>query len=289
MAKETGDVTDLGIFGDKKYQARARRALPLLVRQAKAEQPIYYSSLAEELGIPNPRNLNYVLGAIGNELLMLSEKWDLKVPPIQTLVVNKDTDLPGEGISFFTPDATDFKNATRSQRRVIVDGMLQNVYSFDQWDAVLYDLELESAEGPAFPFGPSKPPIQPRGGRGESEAHRKLKEVVAGDPSVVGLRKSIGEGEIEFLFGSGDAIDVLFRNGKEWVGVEVKAAEAATYEVARGLFQCVKYLALLEATLRFEQEPINARAVLALGGPLPRSLVGLRNTLGVKVVDSISA
>lgn len=46
------------IWGSKLYQQRAQKALPILVRQAKARQSIYYSQLAQELGMPNPRNLN---------------------------------------------------------------------------------------------------------------------------------------------------------------------------------------------------------------------------------------
>jgi len=53
------------ISGKRLYQERARAALPLLVRQGHAESPIYYSELAVELGMPNPRNLNFVLGSIG--------------------------------------------------------------------------------------------------------------------------------------------------------------------------------------------------------------------------------
>ena len=37
------------ISGTKAYQVRAREALPLLVRQAEAGAPIFYSDLAEEL------------------------------------------------------------------------------------------------------------------------------------------------------------------------------------------------------------------------------------------------
>ena len=86
------------ISGDKLYQERARAALPLLVRQAQAGAPIFYSDLAEELGMPNPRNLNYVLGSIGQSMELLSKSWKEKVPPIQCLVINKATGLPGEGI-----------------------------------------------------------------------------------------------------------------------------------------------------------------------------------------------
>ena len=62
--------------GEKLFQRRALEALPLLVRQAKASQWIHYSGLASELKMPNPRNLNYVLGALGRELELLSSRWD---------------------------------------------------------------------------------------------------------------------------------------------------------------------------------------------------------------------
>ena len=53
---------------DKLFIKRARVAFPILVRQAIAEEPIYYSALAEEMNMSNARNLNYVLGAVGNAL-----------------------------------------------------------------------------------------------------------------------------------------------------------------------------------------------------------------------------
>jgi hypothetical protein len=49
------------IFGYELYQRRARVAFPILVRQADAKEPITYEALAAELGMPNPRNLNFVL------------------------------------------------------------------------------------------------------------------------------------------------------------------------------------------------------------------------------------
>ena len=67
MQKEVElDRTPLG--GDKLFQVRARSALPLLVRQAEVAQPVVYGDLAEELGIPNPRNFDYVLGAVGRTM-----------------------------------------------------------------------------------------------------------------------------------------------------------------------------------------------------------------------------
>ena len=100
---ETGDVAAGLIGGDKLYQKRARRALPILVRQAIAHRTMFYTELASELGMSNPRNMNFPLGAIGNTILHLAETWGRPVPPIQALVVNKSTGLPGVGIAWRVP------------------------------------------------------------------------------------------------------------------------------------------------------------------------------------------
>ena len=50
---EVGLIADT-IFGNKLYQIRARRALPILIQQAWQKTPITYSELAVKLEIPNP-------------------------------------------------------------------------------------------------------------------------------------------------------------------------------------------------------------------------------------------
>ncbi len=109
MAKTAETAT--GFQGDKLYQERARLALPILIRQAKAGQTVSYEDLAAELGMPNPRNLNYPLGCIGDELNRLSKKWRKEIPHIQALVVSKGTSVPGKGFDPF------LKNGVRSGKR----------------------------------------------------------------------------------------------------------------------------------------------------------------------------
>lgn len=284
MRRETSELASHSIDGEKPYQKRARRALPLLVRQAKAEQPITYGGLAEELGISNPRTLNYPLGAIGNALLALSREWGVEVPPIQALVKNKGTGLPGSGVGYAAPDAKEFREASTKRRRELVNLMLSKVYAFTRWEDVLRHFKLAPASTPAAPR-PARPIPDLVGG--ESPDHLALKQYVAANPQAVRLPRSCAPGETEFLFGSADAVDVLFRNGREWVGVEVKSVRSGESDVARGLFQCVKYRALIEATQMAEQLPIKGRTLLALAGALPHRLVALRNTLGVEVIENV--
>lgn len=279
---ETAKIAE-PISGDKLYQRRARHALPLLVRQAQAAQPILYSELASELGMPNPRNLNYVLGSIGQALKALSKQWRDEVPPIQCLVINKHTGLPGEGIGWFITDKEDFRKFPRSQQRRLVEAELQKVFGYRRWAEVLKVFGLKAvqqafheivARATAFRAG------------GESEAHRKLKAHVARSPHLVDLPRPLA-GRQEYALPSGDSVDVLFQHGDDWVAVEVKPAASPEPDLVRGVFQCVKYRAVIEAHQAAQGLPRSVRAVLVLGGTLPSELVPLKNVLGVQVVDRV--
>ena len=273
------------ISGDKAYQVRARAALPLLVRQAQAGVPVFYSDLAEELGMPNPRNLNYVLGSIGHSLEWLSKAWKTKVPPIQCLVVNKSTGLPGEGIGWFLVKKEDFATLPLRQKRAIVDAELQHVFLYHRWPEVLKALELETATSDFSSFV-----SKATGGigGGESEDHKSLKEYVARNPKVIGLGANTPAGITEYLLPSGDSLDASFKGKKTWVAAEVKSSISAEGDIVRGLFQCVKYRAVMEAVLLTESRSQNARALLVLESKFPQSLISLRNMLGVEVVEGIS-
>ena len=130
--------------GDKLYQKRARKVLPLLVRQAKARQPITYERLAIQLDMPNPRNLNYPLGCVGTSLQRLAEDWREPIPQIQLLVVNKNTRIPGAGIYGSVGFLDDAAALTVDQRLERVKDMQREVYAYPRWDDVLHALGLEN-------------------------------------------------------------------------------------------------------------------------------------------------
>lgn len=219
--------TAKNIFGDKPYQILARKALPLLVRQAKAEQSITYKSLAEELDMPNPRNLNWVLGSIGETLIELSEEWQDEIPAIQSLVVNKSTGMPGEGIAGFFMDEKKFKKLSSKSKRDLLKQELQKVCQYNRWDDVLKKLGLEPARTKQFKTSKSNAFSKYKGGgKGESKEHKKLKKFVSRNPQIIGLPVKVGFGKQEYEFPSGDAVDVLFVNKNQWIGVEVKTIKS---------------------------------------------------------------
>jgi hypothetical protein len=114
-----------------------------------------------------------------------------------------------------------------------------------------------------------------------------LKEFVARNPGRIGLTGKIPKAVVELPLPSGDKLDVSFRGKARWVAVEVKSAISAEEDIVRGLFQCVKYRAVLEAVQASEVQPQGARAILVLEGSLPSILVPLCNILGVEVVENV--
>lgn len=278
---QTAETADT-LTGDKLYQQRARQALPILVRQAHANQTIFYSDLAQEMGMPNERNLNYVLGSIGKTLLQLSDKLNEKIPPIQCVVVNRQTGLPGEGIGWFM-DKVRFSEMSKDEQAAITKAQLELVYQYPKWFEVLEQLDLKPLQS-----GLSDLIAEATKRKNfcavESEHHKNLKNFIAANPTTLGLPTSTPNGKIEFDLPSGDTVDVMFKTDKQWTAVEVKSHISPEYDLIRGLYQCVKYKAVLKAFLSAQYPHARARTVLVVGKPFPKSLIPLRNLLGIEVL-----
>lgn len=283
MRNETA-ASSANLHGDKLYQQRAREALPILVRQAFGGAPIFYQELADEMGMPNPRNLNYVLGSVGQSLIELGSHWQDTIPPIQCLVINQKDELPGQGFGWFMSDSADWRGLTKRQKASLTQAVMQQIYAYPKWEKVLRALELTPAK---YHYADVVGLASSRCGGGESEDHRRLKNYVQLRPGIVGVGKRFGPGTVEKGIPSGDRLDVFFDAGDEWVGVEVKSARSDNVDLVRGLFQCVKYKAVLNAMLVAEQRDTNARAVLILEGVLPASLIPLKHMLGVEVIERV--
>lgn len=280
---ETGKIA-MRLDGKALYQRRARGALPLLVRQAHARAKIYYSDLAAELEIPNARTLNYPLGCIGTALKALSKEWGEDIPFINCLVVNKASELPGEGIGFFIQDKIEFKRLPRRKQRAILDAALSRVFAYPRWNDVLVALGVEPVT--TNYKGAVETAAKYQAG-GESEHHKTLKRYVGENPSVVGLPLRTGPGEEEYPLPSGDTIDVFFSHASVRTGVEVKSRISPQADITRGLFQCVKYRAVLNACITAENSEDFADALLVLEGDLPNDLRVLKTILDVKVIENV--
>ena len=266
----------------KPYHTAARLTLPVLVRQAKASETIQYGAVAAEVGVSSPRNMAYPLGSIGKTLLELGRQWCETIPPIQAIVVNKKDGIPGVGVAHFTRDARVFTSATRQEKTRIVREILHNVFTYRDWDRILRALGLQPLPTPELP------PVSTSAGRrgGEGSEHLALKRLISESPHTVGAEGMTPEFEASLQ--SGDSIDVLFRGRRRELAVEVKGKQSANDDVVRGLFQCVKYQAVLDAEAKIKGVRMDIEAVLALGGRLPNHVRAIANTLGIRVIDRLT-
>ncbi len=271
------------LYGDMPYHQRAQEALPILVRQAIAGKELTYGQLALELGMPNPRNLNFPLGSVGTTLLALSEEMGINIPPIQCLVINQKDRLPGEGIAWFLKDRllANFTSLSKKEKHQIVQVMHKEIFAFKKWHAVLGQLDLVPSTDDFHDLIDS---AGNSGGHKESEDHIRLKLFVANYPALFGI-ESDHHGHDEVRLPSADRLDVSFYTRSKWIAVEVKSKKSDEGDITRGLFQCIKYGAVMTADLGARGIERSVRALLVVEQKLPSKLVKLAHTLGVEFVE----
>lgn len=272
---------------NKLYIQRARKVFPILVRQAQIGQTIYYSDLAKEIGIPNPRNLNYPLGAIGDSINTIANKWKEEIPPIQCIVINKSKGLPGEGFVGFLNNVDEYQKANKSKREDIINMVLSEIYTYPYWEDVLEELELEVAEWiePKAKKVIKKLRKKKYRGGGESEEHKSFKNRIFENPELVKVKNKIIDKTTEYEFLSKDKVDVLFKGNSEWIGVEVKSKISPPEDILRGIFQVVKYESLIKAEQIIEGIEPEYRCVLAIEGKTPLELIPIANQLKVEIIE----
>ena len=237
-------------------------------------------------------NYGRALGAVGDALARTAKVWKVTIPPLNALVVNASTKVPGEGCDHYIASfaRTQGKSApiTRAENLALVQEIHVELSRFARWDDILreYGLAPLAEEDLIDPAGTLEEPGGGFGGAPESDAHRQLKEYVAANPHVVDSDVP-WIGIVEHEFRSGDRVDVLLASGLRGIAVEVKAAEADPAEQVRGVFQCVKYEALLRATQRLRGFPPMGRAVLVLGGQVSDEAKLAADALGIRVISGV--
>lgn len=265
----------------KQYQTKAKIVIPYLVRYAKARKSIYYSELAKLINLSNPRNLNYILGEIG----ILFDTLKYQIPLLQSLVINKTSKLPSDGIRYFLPN---YDQLSKDEKKNIAFAERQSVFDYRKWDQVLKDLGLATISIPNSNIDSEGIPKGGFGG-GESSEHKHLKQFIANNPNIVGANSKFISYALEYQLDSGDIVDTMFVYKNTYLAIESKSKISNEEDIRRGLFQCIKYKAVLDAMLIVQNKQPISRVVLALESPLPTKLNLIKDLLGVEVVDNIGA
>jgi hypothetical protein len=284
--------------GDKWSPTMARKILPLLVSYAEACEPVTYGQLSQE--VIRRKWGHYVMpvayknpaGAIGYALEETEDELGEPIPPINALVINAITRLPGKGVDYFLKNYLIHikrpKKLTKDQRESVIEEIQKDIYNYAGWRHLLQRYGLNNPPALANKTKSRKPKREQYNwsGEPESEAHKRLKTYISLHPELVDLPNRTTPGLTEYLLPSADRIDVLFSDGDWKIAVEVKAINANDDDLRRGIFQCVKYRELLRAEQRTENEIPQARAILVTERTLPKRLLREAVLLQVPLVKA---
>lgn len=234
--------------------------LPILIRRAKEGRPITYSELAgeikQEYGVaPDPGRMTWwgwLVGTVGMMVRDWGKGQGLVIPPINVIVINKVTKAPGTGAdhvaAYFKVDGIDMKKS----RTAYMNAATEAVYDYGKknWDrlaaAAGADI-LPLRHGKVDDAEPIPLPRIPTKFGAESREHMALKLWAALHPAVFREYGKFSPGKNEKVLSSGDRLDAYFFNGKDRLAVEVKASNANDDELMRGVYQCIKYRAVMRA------------------------------------------
>lgn len=295
---EEQEVTQ-GFEGNLSAEEYARLALQLLVGHVQQQTddvlvPVTYRHLAELLGRRNKhgdpwaRGLGHVLGRVTALIESVSAQLPEKAPYLTTIVVlstGPHAGLPDKGISYRWPG---YDSLSPADKKAKVDGEYQRILHFgSRWNEVLQLVGLA-------PIAPLTADAGRQGsggwGGGESEDHKALKRYVYDHPDLVGAAVGWFAQE-EYALRSLDEVDVMFKSDRIWIGVEVKSkvSDRLKSDYERGLYQVVKYRAVLEAQARIDHlgNPPEVRVLLALESSLPTEYRVLAASLGVSYLEYV--
>lgn len=288
------DETDLSA-SDQYVQ----KALPALVEHVMRQQdgvltPLTYKEVARRIGrfnkngVPWARGLGHILGRVTLMLEDLTAQWGETIPYLTTIVVAKhgvNKGLPGIGIR---GKWVTYPDLTREEKEAKVFNEYQRILDFgSRWNEILEQLGYSKVT-PTIPDDISGK--SGGWGGGESAQHKALKKYVMEHPELVGADNT-WEVHDEYSLRSGDEIDVFFRSHDHWIGVEVKSSisDGLKRDYQRGIYQVVKYRAVLEAQvlIDYPSSPPLISVYLVLESSLPAEYRQDAKKLGVNVMEGV--
>ena len=242
----------------------ALKMIPVLVRWAQGawDTPHYYSDLSASVGLKT-NQIGDIMGVIQDIIEELNKRTGAKIPTLNGLVQNKQTGLPSDGFDYVKDD---YSKLSVDSKKGEVKRLNEIAHQYD-WSWVLKELELN----PAIIIEKEKLKkikSDPHGYGGEGKEHKALKEYIAKHPESIGV-KNVLVSKTEYDLLSGDRLDVYFEcKKKKHVAVEVKPSTSPEGDILRGIFQCVKYQAVMNATRVVDNDNYDNEVIFVTAGEL---------------------
>lgn len=275
---------------DKQYtyeELNRKGAKPLarwLIEAALSGGTLTYGEAAlrlqEELGY------SYIFaaktGGSADQLMEAIQRVELDVPLLSVLLVRKSDEMPSEGAGagmaerFGEPLLAE-KNANTKYPdlwKTYFKKAENEVRSYKKWPEIFRaafgeDFEIDSHSAPSQQASFTDDGRHFYSG-GEGDKHKALRLWALENPTAVSDIAVWERAATEVVLLSADRVDVVYYTPKRIIAVEVKSIISNDLDLERGVYQCIKYRAVLRAM--YPRTDVVVDAILLTQRELPENL-----------------
>lgn len=266
------------VIHTKRSQELVGQIIPILVGWAKyGLTNKTYGDLIHALGYTRYSGIGDQLGNVETVMRELRKMTGEDVPTLNALV--KKNGIPSDGFVFVYPN---YNGLTLSEKLVFVAGINEKALNYQKWDWVLDQLGLQPSK---IITEQELEAISVHGGGGEGKEHKAIKEFVYNNPESLGINGVIRK-ETEYPLPSGDRIDVYFETSDCRYAIEVKPSTSPDDDITRGIFQCVKYKAVMEAIRKIGYDKYAVKTLLVTASGLSERNKKLAEALNVPYTEN---
>lgn len=276
---------DLNARGQKPAMAWLIGALEL------GRRKVTYAEVAQELndrlGLTNVTH--HHVGPVIDAMMTRLRNFDLDVPLLNALVMRADMDAPGEGVDSYLVERFSLPRKPRGSTRTHwVETAVNEVEVYGSWAELFARAYGEAWSAPKLQLDAfdddgqgDNPKYRDGRPRAEGPEHKRLKQYVCDNPHILKLGLEKPAAAVEGSLPSGDRLDVEIVDGDRRIGVEVKSIRSGDEDLRRGLFQCVKYKAVMDAQAQLAGGP-PSEVLLVTERKLPWDLEKIARALGIR-------
>ncbi len=269
------------VIHTKRSQELVSQIIPILVGWAKyGLTNKTYGDLIYALGYTRYSGIGDQLGNVETVMRELRKMTGEEVPTLNALVKTPKEGIPSDGFDFVYPN---YNGLTLSEKLVFVAGINEKALNYQKWDWVLDQLGLQPSK---IITEQELEAISVHVGGGEGKEHKAIKEYVYKHPESLGITGVIRK-ETEHPLPSMDRLDVYFVTSDCRYAIEVKPSTSPDDDITRGIFQCVKYKAVMEAVRKLEYGRYAISALLIVAGSMSDRNKQLAEVLGIKYVEHL--
>ena len=266
------------VIHTKRSQELVGQIIPILVCWAKyGLTNKTYGDLIHALGYTRYSGIGDQLGNVESVMRELRKMTGEDVPTLNALV--KKNGIPSDGFVFVYPN---YNGLTLSEKLVFVAGINEKALNYQKWDWVLDQLGLQPSK---IITEQELEAISVHGGGGEGKEHKAIKEFVYNNPESLGINGVIRK-ETEYPLPSGNRIDVYFETSDCRYAIEVKPSTSPDDDITRGIFQCVKYKAVMEAIRKIGYDKYAVKTLLVTASGLSERNKKLAEALNVPYTEN---